>query len=272
MRSNHLLRGIRPSSHFGIEPLENRRLLSADLSAWSVITDRSHHAMAIVPDRTAAATRVALSSSTGATELGQFVELTAKVKEASNGSAVSGGTVKFFDGSTLIAKTTVGRNGHATTYSNALFTGSYELTAKYIGDSDFAASKSKSVGLTVSMPQLKKISGKLKYAIVTPGSGGTATTGETLTCDYIGYLTNGTVIGSSTEDGQALQFFLGNAPPGTQQILPGWEEGIPGMKIQETRILQIPGSLAYGNNPPPDSGIPDDATIIYVIELLSIDS
>jgi FKBP-type peptidyl-prolyl cis-trans isomerase len=49
-------------------------------------------------------------------------------------------------------------------------------------------------------------------------------------------------------------------------------EGIPGMKIQEIRVLQIPGSLAYGNNPPPDSGIPDDAEIIYVIELLSIDS
>ncbi|MCH9830331.1 MAG: FKBP-type peptidyl-prolyl cis-trans isomerase, partial [Actinomycetia bacterium] len=59
----------------------------------------------------------------------------------------------------------------------------------------------------------------------------------------------------------------------TFQLLPGaliegWTQGVPGMQIGERRLLEIPGSLGYGVNPP--GGIEVDETLIFVIELVSI--
>jgi hypothetical protein len=221
-----------------------------------VVAERAH---------AATATRTSLSSSTSSTLLGQFVTLTAKVQTAS-GASVTSGNVRFYNGSTLLAEVAVTHTGHATSYSNALFTGSYDITAKYTTNAQYSTSKSKGVSLSVNMPRLKAIgSGGLQYAVVQAGSGGSAQTGHTLTVDYIGYLTDGTVIGSSTQDGQAFQFLLGNP-----DIIAGWNRGVVGMKIGETRVLEIPPALAYGNNPPP--GVPKNAMLIYVIDLLSIDS
>lgn len=53
-------------------------------------------------------------------------------------------------------------------------------------------------------------------------------------------------------------------------VIAGWQQGLVGMKIGGRRLLVIPGALAYGANPPADSGIAANETLIFVVDLVSI--
>ena len=53
-------------------------------------------------------------------------------------------------------------------------------------------------------------------------------------------------------------------------MLRGWDLGVVGMKVGEKRKLTIPPSLAYGETGTPGGPIPPNATLIFEIELLSI--
>lgn len=53
-------------------------------------------------------------------------------------------------------------------------------------------------------------------------------------------------------------------------VILGWQQGLVGMKVGGRRLLVIPGSLAYGANPPAGSGIQADETLIFVVDLVSI--
>ena len=63
--------------------------------------------------------------------------------------------------------------------------------------------------------------------------------------------------------GQPTQFPLDG-------VIPGWGEGLVGMKVGGRRTLVIPGNLAYGNSPPPSSGIQPNETLVFVVDLVSI--
>jgi len=96
------------------------------------------------------------------------------------------------------------------------------------------------------------------------GTGATAVVGDTVTVHYIGTLTNGTKFDSSYDHGAPL-------PPfrlGAGQVIPGFEQGIVGMRIGGKRRLTIPPSLAYGNSPP--QGIPVNATLVFEVDLIAI--
>ena len=96
------------------------------------------------------------------------------------------------------------------------------------------------------------------------GTGATVKAGDTVTVSYTGTLADGTVFDSTAKQGgQPATFSL-------NQVIQGWQEGIPGMKVGGTRKLVIPVSLAYGANPPAGSGIPANATLTFVIDLLAI--
>lgn len=97
---------------------------------------------------------------------------------------------------------------------------------------------------------------------LTLGTGATAVTGDTLTVHYVGSLQSGTVFQSSY-GGPPYTFRLGAG-----QVIAGWDQGIPGMKVGGKRRLVIPPSLAYGSqgNPP----IPPNATLQFDVELVSI--
>ena len=96
------------------------------------------------------------------------------------------------------------------------------------------------------------------------GTGATAAAGDTLSVNYTGKLQDGTVFDTSV--GRApFQFTLGAG-----RVIPGWDQGLQGMKAGGKRLLIIPSDLAYGaqgNGP-----IPPNATLIFEVELLSVTS
>ncbi|HVW23355.1 MAG TPA: FKBP-type peptidyl-prolyl cis-trans isomerase [Candidatus Saccharimonadales bacterium] len=105
---------------------------------------------------------------------------------------------------------------------------------------------------------------QLQEIDTTPGTGEEVKPGDTVTVDYTGAVAaNGIIFQSSKDSGQPVTFSL-------SQVIAGWSQGIPGMKVGGTRRLIIPAGLAYANNPPAGSGIPDDAALVFDVTLHSI--
>lgn len=99
-----------------------------------------------------------------------------------------------------------------------------------------------------------------------PGNGDSVQVGNTITVNYCGVgQSTGAIFDSSWARGAPATFQLA---PGA--LIEGWTQGVPGMQLGERRLLEIPGDLGYGANPPP--GIEPNETLIFVVELVSIDS
>lgn len=92
------------------------------------------------------------------------------------------------------------------------------------------------------------------------GDGAEVAAGDTVTVNYCGAGYGGlSVFDSSWARGEPISFPLDG-------LIPGWQEGIPGMKVGGQRMLVIPGPLAYGEAGAP--GIAPNETLVFVIELL----
>lgn len=97
------------------------------------------------------------------------------------------------------------------------------------------------------------------------GTGATAAAGDSITVNYVGSLTNGTVFDASANHGTTgFTFSLG-----TGQVIKGWDQGIVGMKEGGKRVLVIPASLAYGEQAVGDV-IPANSTLVFEVELLKV--
>jgi FKBP-type peptidyl-prolyl cis-trans isomerase FkpA len=105
----------------------------------------------------------------------------------------------------------------------------------------------------------------LKYAVLRPGTGATATKGKGVAVHYYGALKNGESFDQSYERGQPIMFPLGQG-----QVIPGWDEGIALMKEGETGVLFIPAALAYGEKVDPNGPIPANSDLIFYVELLKV--
>lgn len=95
------------------------------------------------------------------------------------------------------------------------------------------------------------------------GTGQEAKTGDTVTVNYAGTLTNGTKFDSSYDRGTPFTFQLGAG-----QVIEGWDKGIIGMKVGGKRKLTIPPELGYGATA--YGPIPANATLIFEVELLGV--
>jgi FKBP-type peptidyl-prolyl cis-trans isomerase len=104
---------------------------------------------------------------------------------------------------------------------------------------------------------------ELKIEDTKVGKGKTAKAGDLVTVHYTGWLMDGTKFDSSVDRGQPFQFTLGAG-----QVIPGWDEGVAGMKVGGTRVLIIPADKAYGPQGTPDGTIPPGATLKFKVELL----
>jgi FKBP-type peptidyl-prolyl cis-trans isomerase FkpA len=112
----------------------------------------------------------------------------------------------------------------------------------------------------------------MQTAVLKPGTGEGVTAGRIAVVQYTGWLyeasaadNKGKQFDSSRTSGQPFRF-----PVGTGQVIKGWDQGVVGMQIGESRRLIIPANLAYG-----DSGaggvIPPGATLVFDIDLVAIE-
>ena len=107
---------------------------------------------------------------------------------------------------------------------------------------------------------------QLQKIDTTVGAGAEAKPGDTVTVDYTGAVAaTGRIFQSSLDTGQTVSF-------GLNQVIKGWTDGVPGMKVGGTRRLVIPADQAYGANPPAGSGIPANAPLVFDITLHKIGS
>lgn len=107
-------------------------------------------------------------------------------------------------------------------------------------------------------PEWKEHNG-LKIWDVQEGTGEVCPEGATPIMHYTGWLTNGKQFDSSKPRGEPLDMPLG-------QLIPGWQKGVPGMKVGGVRRLYIPYALGYGERGmPPD--IPPKADLLFEVEL-----
>jgi len=123
------------------------------------------------------------------------------------------------------------------------------------GEAFLAANKSKEG--VVTLPS------GLQYKILTEGKGPKPTAADTVVCNYRGTLINGTEFDSSYKRGEPATFPVGG-------VIKGWTEALQLMPVGSKWQLFIPSSLAYGERPDPRSGIEPNATLIFEVELISI--
>jgi FKBP-type peptidyl-prolyl cis-trans isomerase len=97
------------------------------------------------------------------------------------------------------------------------------------------------------------------------GTGREVQAGATVSVHYTGAVAaTGVVFQSSKDFGKdPITFPL-------SQVIKGWTDGIPGMKVGGTRRLVIPAAQAYGANPPAGTGIPANADLVFDVELVSV--
>ncbi len=98
------------------------------------------------------------------------------------------------------------------------------------------------------------------------GTGATAKPGDTVTVQYVlATYSSGKVIQASWTS-QPFTFTLDATP---EQVIPGWDKGVVGMKVGGRRELIIPPSLGYGSSSP-GAGIAANDTLVFVVDLLKI--
>ncbi|HEU5004592.1 MAG TPA: FKBP-type peptidyl-prolyl cis-trans isomerase [Candidatus Saccharimonadales bacterium] len=133
----------------------------------------------------------------------------------------------------------------------------------------------------MSAPAVYKTSGKTSNLQITDlqkGSGQTAAKGDCLLVKYYGTIANtGVKFDEDYTQPLALQFLVGEG-----YVIPGWDQGLIGMKVGGERRLVIPSNLGYGasgqcktqdpNNPEKcaDFAIPPNTDLVFVVKLLSI--
>lgn len=127
-----------------------------------------------------------------------------------------------------------------------------------------SAPKAAAPAASTQETHVHKLASGLVYEDLVVGDGKMADPGLTVSVHYTGWLTDGTKFDSSLDRGQPFQFTLG-----TGQVIPGWDEGVKGMRIGGKRKLTIPPDLGYGAR---GAGgvIPPNATLVFEVQLLGV--
>ena len=105
----------------------------------------------------------------------------------------------------------------------------------------------------------------LQYEVLEPGEGPAPEAGDVVSIHYSAALEDGTEIDSTLERGEPASFVLGK-----EMVIPGWDEGVALMHEGEKAKLTIPPDLAFGEQGGAGGSIPPNATLIFEVELVSI--
>jgi len=104
----------------------------------------------------------------------------------------------------------------------------------------------------------------LQYFDLTEGSGASPAMGQSVVVDYTGWLTSGKKFDSSLDRADPISFTLG-----VGDVIKGWDEGLPSMKVGGKRQLVIPADLGYADKGFPPV-IPPGATLVFEVQLLDV--
>lgn len=104
---------------------------------------------------------------------------------------------------------------------------------------------------------------KLNVENLTVGSGEAAKSGDCLNVKYYGTLANGKRFDDNFSAPTTFQF-----PLGAGYVIPGWDQGLIGIRVGGTRRLVIPPSLAYGDQA--QDKIPANSTLVFIVKLVKI--
>jgi FKBP-type peptidyl-prolyl cis-trans isomerase FklB len=103
----------------------------------------------------------------------------------------------------------------------------------------------------------------LQYKIITEGTGPKPTAADSVVCNYKGTLLDNTEFDSSYKRGTPATFPVSG-------VIKGWTEALQLMSVGSKWQLFIPSDLAYGQRGAPGGTIGPNATLIFEVELLSI--
>ncbi|MDP2712081.1 MAG: FKBP-type peptidyl-prolyl cis-trans isomerase [Solirubrobacteraceae bacterium] len=120
---------------------------------------------------------------------------------------------------------------------------------------------------TSTKPEIPEPSGdpptELEAEDIVAGEGRAVQAGDQLVVNYVGVLfETGEQFDASWDSGQTFPFTLGQG-----NVIPGWDQGLEGMKVGGRRQLTIPPDLAYGDQG--QGSIPPGATLVFVVDLLN---
>lgn len=116
--------------------------------------------------------------------------------------------------------------------------------------------------LGVNIAAMTKRNDNLYIQDLTVGTGAEAVAGRTLDMRYSGWLANGNRFDSNV-GGPVFSFTLGAG-----MVIPGWDQGVAGMRVGGKRKLVIGSALGYG---PSGSGpIPPNATLVFDVEVVAV--
>ncbi len=106
---------------------------------------------------------------------------------------------------------------------------------------------------------------ELEIVDLSEGNGETAKAGDMVSVHYVGVsYSNGEEFDASWNRNEPLEFQLGAG-----QVIPGWDQGVQGMKVGGRRRLTIPPHLAYGERGAGGGVIAPNETLIFVCDLVS---
>jgi len=144
--------------------------------------------------------------------------------------------------------------------------GSDSSTTSSSSSEETTATKETEATKTKTKPKVSVPKGappkKLETKDLEEGSGATAKAGDAVTVNYVGvnYKT-GKEFDASWDRGEPFTFTLGAG-----EVIPGWDQGVAGMKVGGRRELIIPPSLGYGSAGAPPA-IPPNETLVFVVDL-----
>lgn len=245
------------------------------LEARLVLSTAGAGGAAEVASRAARAepTHTALSVSAGT--LGQPITFTATVRAPARAGAPIG-TVEILDHGSPVQAIPLSATGTTSGHSavsegtatlvpqpggTSYFFGKHRIQAEFVPAGTFSPSKAVKTFL-VHQPSYTTLNGGVKVATIAPGTGPQIQAGQTASVLYTGYLAKGgKVFDESALHGNApLQFTVGAG-----QVVPGFDAGVSGMKVGETRIVSIPPSQGYGSTA--NGSIPANSTLVFVVTL-----
>ena len=124
--------------------------------------------------------------------------------------------------------------------------------------------------MTLERPEVDPPEGDIPFELgvddLTVGGGAEAVAGSKVTVHYVGVaFRSGEEFDASWNRGEPFQFRLGKG-----QVIPGWDQGVAGMRVGGRRKLTIPSAMAYGAR---GAGgvIQPHEPLVFVVDLLGVD-